>query len=130
VHLCCTTCYLLGLGLASPTKLAWLAWLGWAPWAAWGGPGLAGWLAGRAIWGGWDGRLAGNMKDFCVFGFEFIRPDFFFGSRPKKTHLETSFFQFEFIRPGPEPSLFGHFRVYSASFEFIRLEFIRRPNKF
>ena len=124
MHLCFTTCYLLGLGLASPTKLAWLAWIGWAPWAAWGGPGLADWLAGQAIWG-WLGRPAGwQYEGFLYIWIRVYSARLFFWLQTEKTHLETSFFQFEFIRPGPKPSLFGHFRVYSASFEFIR-----RPNK-
>ena len=62
-------------GQLNKTGLAGLDWLGSLGCLGW--PGLADWLAVQAIWDGWDGRLAGNMKDFCVFGFEFIRPDFF-----------------------------------------------------
>ena len=99
-------------GLPGLDWLGSLGCLGW-PWLGWlagrpsylGVAGTAGWLA---IW-----RISVYL-DSSLFG------QIFFGSIPKKTHLETSFFQFEFIRPGPEPSLFGHFRVYSATLEFIR----------
>ena len=113
MHLCFTTCYLLGLGLASSTKLAWLAWIGWAPWAAWGGlawltgwparlfgvAGTAGWLA---IW-----RISVYL-DSSLFG-----QTFFLAPDRKKLILRPVF---------SNSSLFGQDpnRVYSATFEFIR----------
>ena len=116
-------------GQPNKTGLAGLAWLGSLGCLGW--PWL-GWLAGRPGYLGWLGRPAGwQYEGFLCIWIRVYSARLFFWLRTEKNSSWDQFFPIRVYSARPRTefirqlsSLFGQFRVYSAT-----LEFIRRPNK-